>query len=345
MVCSCQFCLTARRSRIALPFADRKRSGRARRWRQGDARLRCRNFRFERVANENAWRLSRDYWQAARTVRENSISWSSRRSEHGSDSLTTRSSVGFDFVVSLIALIVLSPVLLTVALIAKISSPGPILYRVCASGCAVHSFNICKSRTMVIERGEARRIGNRRRRSAHHADRHGSCAAISSLSANYRNSSTRFFGRLAGLVRPRPEISKNTSRCTTTKSARFSTYAAWHHGLGVDLEFERSRRSRRQQRSYNGLRRIDSADETQRSIVSTRGITRWGSDDKDLSVTRFASCCFRTGHRANSCPTARCGFTRWCRKSQRSRRTNFEKWGDSNIADSPRVVPPVDRLR
>ncbi len=57
----------------------------------------------------------------------------------------------FDFVVSLIALIVLSPVLLTVALIIKISSPGPILYRGLRIGLRGHSFNICKFRTMVID--------------------------------------------------------------------------------------------------------------------------------------------------------------------------------------------------
>ncbi|MGC1903746.1 MAG: sugar transferase [Candidatus Acidiferrum sp.] len=56
-----------------------------------------------------------------------------------------------DFVVSLIALIVLSPILLAVALIIKIGSPGPILYRGLRIGLRGHSFHICKFRTMVID--------------------------------------------------------------------------------------------------------------------------------------------------------------------------------------------------
>ncbi|MBV8514491.1 MAG: sugar transferase [Acidobacteria bacterium] len=57
----------------------------------------------------------------------------------------------FDFVLSLIALIVISPILLTVALIIKISSPGPVLYRGLRIGSKGHPFHICKFRTMVIE--------------------------------------------------------------------------------------------------------------------------------------------------------------------------------------------------
>ena len=57
----------------------------------------------------------------------------------------------FDFVVSLIALIVLSPILVTVALIIKFSSPGPIFYRGLRIGLRGHSFHICKFRTMVID--------------------------------------------------------------------------------------------------------------------------------------------------------------------------------------------------
>jgi lipopolysaccharide/colanic/teichoic acid biosynthesis glycosyltransferase len=57
----------------------------------------------------------------------------------------------FDFVVSLIALIVLSPILITVALIIKFGSPGPIFYRGLRIGLNGRPFHICKFRTMVID--------------------------------------------------------------------------------------------------------------------------------------------------------------------------------------------------
>ena len=48
----------------------------------------------------------------------------------------------FDFVLSLIALIVLSPILLTVALIIKIGSPGPVFYRGLRIGLRGRPFHI-----------------------------------------------------------------------------------------------------------------------------------------------------------------------------------------------------------
>jgi lipopolysaccharide/colanic/teichoic acid biosynthesis glycosyltransferase len=56
----------------------------------------------------------------------------------------------FDFVFSLIALIVLSPILIVVALIIKFGSPGPIFYRGLRIGLNGRPFHICKFRTMVI---------------------------------------------------------------------------------------------------------------------------------------------------------------------------------------------------
>jgi lipopolysaccharide/colanic/teichoic acid biosynthesis glycosyltransferase len=56
----------------------------------------------------------------------------------------------FDFVLSLIALIVLSPILIAVAMIIKFGSPGPIFYRGLRIGLRGRPFHICKFRTMVI---------------------------------------------------------------------------------------------------------------------------------------------------------------------------------------------------
>ena len=57
----------------------------------------------------------------------------------------------FDFTLSLIALIVLSPVLIAVALIIKFGSPGPVFYRGLRIGMKGRPFHISKFRTMVID--------------------------------------------------------------------------------------------------------------------------------------------------------------------------------------------------
>jgi lipopolysaccharide/colanic/teichoic acid biosynthesis glycosyltransferase len=57
----------------------------------------------------------------------------------------------FDFVVALIALLMLSPVLLVVTLIIKMGSPGPVFYRGVRIGLHGTSFRIYKFRTMVID--------------------------------------------------------------------------------------------------------------------------------------------------------------------------------------------------
>ena len=54
----------------------------------------------------------------------------------------------FDFVISLIALIVLSPFMLIIALIVKIDSPGPVFFRQKRVGRRKTHFNMLKFRTM-----------------------------------------------------------------------------------------------------------------------------------------------------------------------------------------------------
>ena len=57
----------------------------------------------------------------------------------------------FDFLVALTALLLLSPILLAVALIIKIGSPGPVFYRGVRIGLRGAPFRIYKFRTMVID--------------------------------------------------------------------------------------------------------------------------------------------------------------------------------------------------
>ena len=58
---------------------------------------------------------------------------------------------GFDFLVALAALLLLSPVLLALALIIKVGSPGPVFYRGVRIGLHGNRFRIYKFRTMVID--------------------------------------------------------------------------------------------------------------------------------------------------------------------------------------------------
>src|ERR1700736_102593 len=57
---------------------------------------------------------------------------------------------GFDFLVALTALLILSPILIAVALIIKIGSPGPVFYRGVRVGLRGAQFRIYKCRRMVI---------------------------------------------------------------------------------------------------------------------------------------------------------------------------------------------------
>jgi len=55
----------------------------------------------------------------------------------------------FDILVSLIGLVVFSPVMLVLAVLVKLDSPGPVLYRAPRIGCGGRPFHMLKFRTMV----------------------------------------------------------------------------------------------------------------------------------------------------------------------------------------------------
>ena len=57
----------------------------------------------------------------------------------------------FDFVMSLIGIIVLSPIILIVALAVKLTSPGPMLFKQRRIGKNNDEFQIYKFRTMRID--------------------------------------------------------------------------------------------------------------------------------------------------------------------------------------------------
>jgi lipopolysaccharide/colanic/teichoic acid biosynthesis glycosyltransferase len=63
----------------------------------------------------------------------------------------------FDFLLSLLGLVLLSPLLVTIALLIKISSPGPVFYRGVRVGLGGKPFRIFKFRSMVVN---ADRIGD-----------------------------------------------------------------------------------------------------------------------------------------------------------------------------------------
>lgn len=62
----------------------------------------------------------------------------------------------FDFTVALLGLILLSPLLLLIALLIKLTSRGPVLFRQERVGRSFRRFHICKFRTMVLD---AERLG------------------------------------------------------------------------------------------------------------------------------------------------------------------------------------------
>jgi len=62
----------------------------------------------------------------------------------------------FDLTVSLVGLIVLSPLLVIVAVLIKVTSPGPVLFQQERVGRGFRRFRICKFRTMVTD---AERLG------------------------------------------------------------------------------------------------------------------------------------------------------------------------------------------
>jgi exopolysaccharide biosynthesis polyprenyl glycosylphosphotransferase len=62
---------------------------------------------------------------------------------------------GFDLVVALLLLVVLSPALLMIALLVRVSSPGPILFRQLRVGKDGHPFWMFKFRTMFVDNDPA----------------------------------------------------------------------------------------------------------------------------------------------------------------------------------------------
>jgi lipopolysaccharide/colanic/teichoic acid biosynthesis glycosyltransferase len=75
------------------------------------------------------------------------------RSDGNADRTATMSKRLFDLVVALGALVVLSPLLLLVALVVKLDSPGPVFYRQERVGRHGRPFRIHKFRTMHTEAG------------------------------------------------------------------------------------------------------------------------------------------------------------------------------------------------
>jgi lipopolysaccharide/colanic/teichoic acid biosynthesis glycosyltransferase len=110
----------------------------------------------------------------------------------------------FDFLAALTALLVLSPMLLTVALIIKIGSPGAIFYRGVRIGLRGAPFRIYKFRTMVIN---AERLGG----SATAEDDPRITPTGRFLRRHKLDELPQFLNVLVGdmsLVGPRPEVQK-----------------------------------------------------------------------------------------------------------------------------------------
>ena len=74
----------------------------------------------------------------------------------------------FDFAVSSVMLVILSPALLVLAVMIKKDSEGPVFYRQERITQYGRKFRIYKFRTMVINADINRKSGNRRRRSKNH---------------------------------------------------------------------------------------------------------------------------------------------------------------------------------
>jgi lipopolysaccharide/colanic/teichoic acid biosynthesis glycosyltransferase len=111
---------------------------------------------------------------------------------------------GFDFLVAGIALILVSPVLLVLAALIKISSPGPVFYRGVRIGRYGVPFRIFKFRTMVIN---AEKLGG----SATAEDDPRITPVGRFIRRNKLDEFPQFMNVLVGdmsLVGPRPEVKK-----------------------------------------------------------------------------------------------------------------------------------------
>lgn len=121
----------------------------------------------------------------------------------------------FDFLVALAALLVLFPVLLMVALIIKIGSPGPVFYRGVRIGLRGVPFRIYKFRTMVIN---AEKLGG----SATAEDDPRITPIGRFLRRHKLDELPQFLNVLVGdmsLVGPRPEVQKYVDMYSTEERA------------------------------------------------------------------------------------------------------------------------------
>jgi lipopolysaccharide/colanic/teichoic acid biosynthesis glycosyltransferase len=110
----------------------------------------------------------------------------------------------FDFVIALLAIVLLSPALIIIAVITKLTSPGPVFYRGIRTGQHGRPFRIFKFRTMVID---AENLGG----SATPEDDPRVTHFGGFLRRYKLDEFPQFFNLLAGdmsLVGPRPEVPK-----------------------------------------------------------------------------------------------------------------------------------------
>jgi lipopolysaccharide/colanic/teichoic acid biosynthesis glycosyltransferase len=120
---------------------------------------------------------------------------------HASSEMLKRS---FDFLVALTALLALSPILLAVAVLIKVGSPGPVFYRGVRMGLRGRPFRIYKFRTMVVH---AEKLGG----SATAEDDPRITSIGKFLRRHKLDELPQFLNVLGGdmsLVGPRPEVQK-----------------------------------------------------------------------------------------------------------------------------------------
>jgi lipopolysaccharide/colanic/teichoic acid biosynthesis glycosyltransferase len=121
----------------------------------------------------------------------------------------------FDFIVALIALMIVSPVLLVLAAIIKLSSPGPVFYRGVRIGRNGVPFRIFKFRTMVVN---AEKLGG----SATAEDDPRITPIGRFIRRNKLDEFPQFMNVLIGdmsLVGPRPEVKKYVDMYTDEEKA------------------------------------------------------------------------------------------------------------------------------
>jgi lipopolysaccharide/colanic/teichoic acid biosynthesis glycosyltransferase len=121
----------------------------------------------------------------------------------------------FDFLVALIALVVVSPVLLVLAIIIKLTSEGPVFYRGVRIGLHGKPFHIFKFRTMVIN---AEKLGG----SATAEDDPRITAIGRFIRRNKLDEFPQFINVLVGdmsLVGARPEVKKYVDMYTQEEKA------------------------------------------------------------------------------------------------------------------------------